>query len=146
MNLWQGYNLLFEGKWQTGGFWLYSVRLWSRVKIRTLFGFASRLNSEKVTTYMETWLHNACRVLPVRGSARGVPAGVARVRVHRCHCVCAVWVCVCLSVCLLDARGPASFTALTRSFIALAEIAEVYLCLPPPDGNVPLLQLEQQLI
>lgn len=70
----------------------------------------------------------------VRGSAQGVPAGVAP---RTCTQV-ALWVCVCLSVYLLDARGPASFTALTRSFIALAEIAEVYLCLPPPDGDVPL--------
>lgn len=54
-----------------------------------------------------------------------------RVRVHRCDCVG-----VCLSVrpsayCTW-AAGFIHSSHFTRSFIAHAEIAEVYLCLPPP--------------
>lgn len=108
MNLWQSNNLLFEGKWETGGFWLYSVRLWSRVMIRTLFCFVWRLNSEKVTrnstpSYVETWLRLSSTPSTqlwaglVRGSAQGVPAGVApRTCTQVALCVCAEWVCVCL--------------------------------------------------
>lgn len=112
--------------------------------IRTLFGFVSRLNSAKVTrNSTPTWRLESTPSTQlwaglVLGSAQGVPAGVAPrtcTQVALCVCVPSGCVSVCLSVCLLDARGPASFTALTRSFIALAEIAEVYLCLPPPDRS-----------